>query len=156
MTTGDGQPTRDSAHTLKTVFVMLLAAATLSSCGFSQQTHFVRTDRPVGDRESFFVVIHPGDSWHIGRMIGDRLRRDGFEVAEGETPPAEAQVLVTYEDRWVWDITMYMLSLKVEFRDAATNQLLASSQSFRTSLRRRTPPTIVDEVLGSVFLEEAR
>jgi hypothetical protein len=141
-----------SARVVALVVGLALSLAS-TSCGISQQSHFVRPDRYLGDYESFFVRVHPEDSWGIGRMIGDRLRQQDFRVWEGDTQPADAEVVVIYEDRWIWDITMYLLSLRFELRDADTDELLASSQSFRTSMVRKAPDLMVDEVLRRVLAE---
>jgi hypothetical protein len=153
-----GQPLRrkpeipmDRPPVASSLIAVSLFVTLWSGCGFSQQTHFVRPDRRIGGYENVFVLIHPGDSWKIGQMIGDRLRYEGFRVWESDMQPKEAEVVVLYEDRWMWDLSMYMVSLKIEMREARTNELLASTQSYRTSLLRMSPELMVDEVLDRVL-----
>lgn len=140
---------------LKVALTGLLVAtvACAAGCGYEQRSYFVRPATSVLAFTRFFVTEHPADDWHVGQMIAQRLAAQGKEVSEGplEEKPDDAQIIVTYEDRWMWDITMYMLSLKVDFRDARTNELLATAQSFRTSLYRRAPETVVDEVVSAAF-----
>lgn len=58
---------------------------------------------------------------------------------------------VTYVDKWMWDITMYLLELTVNVRDPQTGFPVAVGDSLHTSLTRKSPPEMVDEVLDNVF-----
>jgi hypothetical protein len=51
----------------------------------------------------------------------------------------------------MWDITMYMLELNVEIRDPRTDYILATGKSSRTSLARKSPEEMVEEVIGEIF-----
>ena len=66
----------------------------------------------------------------------------------------DADILVTYVDRWHWDITMYMLDLRVEVRDPATDYILATSHSTRTSLSRTSPEKMVQEVVDELVRQQ--
>ena len=59
--------------------------------------------------------------------------------------------IVSYEDHWQWDMSMYLITLRIDFRDPETRELLASGQSFRTSLDRKPPVFIVDEIITTMF-----
>ena len=103
--------------------------------------------------KTYYVARHERDKSNVAGMIAEDLRRRGLEAEFGPERSAlrEEKVVVTYEDRWAWDITTYMLSLKVDFRDAKTDELLASVQSYRPSLQRRSPEEMVREVLAEIF-----
>ena len=79
----------------------------------------------------------------------------GFRAIYGadETPPAPVDAIVTYQDKWRWDLSMYMLQLDIQIRDPQTRMLLANGQTMRTSLIRKTPEGMVEEVLTEVFKE---
>ena len=62
-----------------------------------------------------------------------------------------ADVAVTYADKWVWDITMYMVELSINLRDPKTGFPLATGNSFHTSMSRKSPDEMVDEVLHNIF-----
>jgi len=63
---------------------------------------------------------------------------------------------VTYVDKWMWDITMYLLELTITIRDPQTDYPLANGNSYHTSLTRKSPPEMVDEVLGNIFKESGK
>lgn len=129
-----------------------VALVSVAGCGHAQQAHFVSPEARLDPSAQFYVVGHEGDDWQVGHMIARWLEGRGLRVREGprEDLPADADVMVLYEDHWMWDMTMYMLSLKVDLRDARTNVLLASGQSYRTSLYRKSPEEVVGEVLSGV------
>lgn len=72
-----------------------------------------------------------------------------FGIEATTTFPVDA--LVTYQDKWMWDITMYMLQLSIQIRDGKDRTVLATGQSFRPSLVRKSPEGMVNEVLGEIF-----
>jgi hypothetical protein len=51
----------------------------------------------------------------------------------------------------MWDITIYLLELTVTFREPANLQPLAVGNSYHTSLTRKSPDEMVDEVLTNIL-----
>ena len=95
----------------------------------------------------------PNDDSDLEKQISDRLNAMGFQSTFGtdEQPPEPVDAIVIYQDRWMWDITMYMLELTVEVRDPESDYVLASGHSYRTSLARKPPEFMVAEVLEEIF-----
>lgn len=102
---------------------------------------------------TFYVQKLAADGRGVERLIADRLNLMGFRATYGqaETPSAPVDAIVTYQDKWMWDITMYMLQLDIQIRDPQTRMLLANGQAMHTSLIRKTPEGMVEEVLTEVF-----
>jgi hypothetical protein len=123
----------------------------LGGCASTQSNLAPGVD--VTTLQTFFVEKLPADNRGVERMISDDLNLRGFESTYGPALPADSPVdaLVTYQDRWTWDITMYMLRLDVQVRDPQTRRVLASAQSYRPSLQRRSPENMVNEVLNEIF-----
>lgn len=46
---------------------------------------------------------------------------------------------------------MYMIELTISFREPGTDYPLAEGNSYRTSLTRKPPDEMVDEILTNVF-----
>lgn len=87
-------------------------------------------------------------------LLADKLRSKGVNVTTGaETPPADVDAVVTYIDKWMWDITMYMLELTVFIREPKTDFPLAVGNSLHTSLTRLSPKEMVDEVIDNIYKE---
>ena len=51
----------------------------------------------------------------------------------------ESSRFYTYVDRWMWDITLYLLELTVTLRDATNDFSSVVGNSFHTLLNRKSP-----------------
>lgn len=89
----------------------------------------------------------------INGLIADDLRRRGYAVTVAGKQPEETGAVVTYIDRWMWDITMYLFDLTIQIREPDTGIPLATGNSQHGSLTRKSPAKMVDEVMGNIFKE---
>jgi len=101
----------------------------------------------------FYVVKFQPDGRGINMLIRDELQVMGFEAMTGpeNEVPEDAEAIVTYRDNWMWDITMYMIKLKILIHNPETQRLLATGRSYHTSLTRKSPEEMVSEVLSNIF-----
>lgn len=80
-----------------------------------------------------FAVRHqPDDERRLDETIAAALRARGAKVVAGEAEPSD--YVVSYIDRWQWDMRMYLIDLRIDVRDAETNELVATGRSYQTSL----------------------
>lgn len=103
--------------------------------------------------KTFYVRKLPADGRGVERLISERLVAMGKRSTYGAEfkPPQPVDAIVTYQDRWMWDLTMYMLELSIQLRDPQNDVQLASGHSMRTSLVRKSPEEMVKEVLDQIF-----
>jgi hypothetical protein len=103
--------------------------------------------------KTFYVVRMPDDERGVEKLIATRLTTMGYPSTSGDaqTPPSKVDGIVTYNDHWMWDITMYMIRLDIEVRDGSSGAILANGQVMRPSLQRKSPEGMVEEALGVVF-----
>jgi hypothetical protein len=103
--------------------------------------------------KSFYVVQEAGDDHALDKLLSGRLTSMGYSATCGEAPqpPNRVDAIVTYQDRWMWDITMYMIKLDVQLHDGESGAVIARAQSMRPSLQRKSPEAMVQEVLGEIF-----
>lgn len=104
--------------------------------------------------KTFYVVHQPKDGRQLNQMISDKLVMKGYSSTAGPELPKgsyKADSVVTYVDRWMWDITMYLLELTITLREPVNGQPLAVGNSFHTSLTRKSPEEMIDEVLANIF-----
>jgi hypothetical protein len=134
---------------------LLLGSLTLASgCVANRATATASPDVNWTTVKTFYVVRTQGDTRGTENLIRDDLVKRGFSATGGPELPKESykvDAIVTYVDRWMWDITMYMLELTVTIRNPANNFPLASGNSYHTSLARKSPEAMVDEVLTNIF-----
>ncbi|MDH3337544.1 MAG: hypothetical protein OER22_14935 [Gammaproteobacteria bacterium] len=107
--------------------------------------------------DTFYVAKFGPDERGIEAMIAAELNAMGKTATSGADPkpPAPVDAVVTYEDKWMWDMTMYMIELSIDLRDPETNYKFATGRSYRTSLARKKPEAMVAEVLGEIFGTES-
>jgi hypothetical protein len=103
--------------------------------------------------ESFYVTKLGPDERGINKLISDKLVSMGLAATTGlgNDIPSGVDILVEYADKWMWDLTMYMVELTITFRDPETEIPLGSGNSLHTSLTRKSPEEMVDEVLANIF-----
>ncbi|WP_417224670.1 hypothetical protein [Amphritea sp.] len=134
-------------------FIAAIFAVLVTGCSNSQLISDVDPQVDISQMKSFHVVKFEKDNRGIEKLIANRLNSMGLQATSGTnaTPPQPTQVIVEYRDKWMWDITMYMLELNINFRDPETNYQFATGRSYRTSLVRKNPEAMVDEVLTDIF-----
>jgi len=92
-----------------------------------------------------------GEDGSTKRLIADRLRASGFTVTADPEAMGQPDAVVTYVDKWMWDLTMYMIELTITLRDPKTDAMLATGNSYHTSLTRKSQQEMVDEVVGNIL-----
>lgn len=142
---------------MKTIFRTFLALtllANLSGCVNTSLTSEIDPSIQLSDLNSFYVVHQPRDKRSIDQLIAKELTTLGKDATFGGTgpnPEKPVDAVITYEDKWMWDITMYLLELNIELRDPQTNYKFGNGKSYRTSLARKSPEEMVKEVLNKIF-----
>lgn len=104
--------------------------------------------------KTFYVVQQPKDTHGIHKLIRDKLLKDGFIANAGPELPQgsyQTDAVITYVDKWMWDMTLYLLELTITLRDASHGFPLAVGNSYHTSMTRKSPEEMVDEVLTNIF-----
>jgi hypothetical protein len=137
------------------VMILLAAAfAVLSGCYYQYTNSRMLPNTKISADKRYYVVRHANDPRQIDLTLANEMRAMGLHhVSSGleADMPSGTEVVVLYEDRWMWDMTNYLLMLKVQFRDASSNVLIARGQSVRSSLVRKPVEAMVQETLVAIF-----
>lgn len=130
---------------------LLLPLLLLAAC--ATETSSRAPDAHLSRLKTFYVARLPADHRGIQKLISARLRQLGYQSTWGDarTPASPVDAIVTYQDRWMWDITMYMIRLDVQVRDSKTGAILAYGEVMRPSLQRKSPEGMVEQTLGEIF-----
>ena len=136
---------------LKLVVLLGLVATLTTGCAVNRATGSVDPSANLSSLKTMYVKKLPDDD-NTYTLIADKLRSKGVTVSTGsEAPPSNVDAVVTYIDKWMWDITMYMLELTITIRDPKTDFPLATGNSFQTSLTRLSPKEMVNEVVDNIY-----
>jgi hypothetical protein len=106
----------------------------------------------LGVIKNYYVVHYSSDNSKVNELIRDNLIARGYQATTGDAhaTPADVDAVLTYQDKWMWDITMYMLQLDMQIRNPKTDIPLATGMAMHTSLCRRSPKEMVQEVLDEI------
>jgi hypothetical protein len=133
--------------------LILVLAAGLLFAGCANMASNVAPGADLSKVKKIYVVHLAPDGRGVNRVIADQLNMMGYQATTGEasTIPEGVDATLTYQDKWMWDITMYMIQLSVQLREPKTDIALATAQSYRPSLQRKTPEGMANEVLTELF-----
>lgn len=133
--------------------VAILGLLTLLNTGCTNlSTGNVTAGTNLPALKTMYVKHYADDNAAVNVMIADKLRTKGVYVTTGDKePPSDVDGVVTYVDKWMWDITMYMLDLTITIRDNKSEALLATGNSRHGSLTRKSSLEMVDEVVNSIY-----
>lgn len=131
---------------------LLFLALSLVGCA-NRATARVDPTADLKSMKTMHVVKISDETAGISTLIADDLRKRGYTVTTGTEKPSTVDAVVTYVDKWMWDMTMYLLELTVTIREPKTDFPLATGNSLHGSLTRKSPPEMVEEVMGNIFKE---
>jgi LmbE family N-acetylglucosaminyl deacetylase len=84
----------------------------------------------------YFVENHGGDHRNLEQITAKVIKARGIMVTAGGPgqQPANATFVVTYVDRWAWDMRTYLRDIRIEVRNAKTGAIVADARSYQGSL----------------------
>jgi len=139
-----------------TKYLSLILILTLSGCSVNRAKSTIMPSANLHQVKTIYVKRFVPDQRGINTIITNKLNRMGYKTTTGGVIPENVDAVVTYKDKWMWDLTMYMLELTINVREPKTNYPLASGNSYHTSLTRLSPEEMVSEVLTNIFNKEVK
>ena len=134
------------------ILALSVCVATLAGgCAVNRATATADPALRWNDIRTMHVKKLEGDDAGLHLVIAKKFSASGFAVTADPAAPAKPDAVVTYVDHWMWDITMYMIELTVTVRDAKSDLPLATGNSYHTSLSRKSPQEMVDEVVDNIL-----
>jgi hypothetical protein len=141
-------------------FILLSSAAAVllsfgSGCAVNRATANRIGDANLGKVKKIYVGKLAPDKRNLNTMIMEQFIKNGYEATTGPENeiPAGVDAVATYRDKWMWDITNYMLELTITLREPGTQMQLAVGNSYHTSLTRKSPEGMVTEVVTNLVKE---
>ncbi|WP_323816378.1 hypothetical protein [Cellvibrio sp. NN19] len=140
---------------LRIVFAFLFVSF-LSGCAVNKMDAQIYPDQDLSKINSFYVVKLDADDRGVNDLIAKKLTAVGKQATTGAVSdtPAQVDAVVTYTDKWMWDITMYMIELTVVIQDPKDKFPIAKGYSMHTSLTRLSPEEMVDEVITNIYKKQ--
>lgn len=132
-------------------WLVMAALISLSGCAVNRATATVEPNANLAAIKRVHVVKHANDSRDVNKLIAERLGEMGMTATTSADKQTDVDAIVTYIDKWMWDITMYLLELTIIVRDPVTEFPKATGNSLHTSLTRLPPKEMVKEVTGNIW-----
>ncbi len=131
--------------------LLLVLACLFAGCTSYSARQTPGTD--LGTRERFFVRSNLNDSHAVDRHIATALSARGRTVEYGPLTmmPADAQVVVEYEDKWVWDFGEHLVALQISLRDPKSGKPLANTFFTARMTMIRNPADVVARMVGELL-----
>lgn len=133
------------------IVAAMLGLVALAGCAVNRATATADETLRWESIKTLHVKQLEGEDGSTKKLIAEKLRASGFTVTADPEPTGQADAMVTYVDKWMWDITMYMIELTITLRDPKTDYPIATGNSYHTSLTRKSQKEMVDEVVDNIL-----
>ena len=131
------------------------AAAVLLTACVGNTSGQLTLARDVANQGTYYVQRQPADERDLASLIAKNMQGRAMRATAGpeSAKPADVTYLVTYVDKWMWDMRMYLYDLRIEVRDAKDQSILGYGQSMQSSLKAmgQTHEDVIDTALDQLF-----
>ena len=136
------------AFVVSLALLLVLAGCTSGAARFAEPLPGSR----LAEMRRFYVQHQPDDPREIHLAIREELRALGLQADAGEgRQTGDYDAVVSYVDRYVWDVSMYCIQLTIYIRDTRTGYITATGWSWRPSIVRKTPQGHARLILSELF-----
>jgi hypothetical protein len=100
-----------------------------------------------------YVEHRLADNHRVDEEIVAELKTLGYDASCGvlTMKPDGVDAIITYEDRWTWDFTTYLIELNLAMRDARVEKQVAQGYFHQAPLVIKSSKEVIREVLTKLF-----
>ncbi|CZE47475.1 hypothetical protein [Campylobacter geochelonis] len=138
---------------VKNVGVLCILLFIFTGCSIVSQEAYVVPNSYKENTKTYYVEHLITDKNDLNKLIEKAIIKNGFSVVNNHK---QADVIVTYIDRWFWDMGNYLILLKIQFRDSKNKFPMIVGENARTSFARKEPEFMVDELIKVMFEKQNR
>ncbi len=135
-------------------FSILAIAVALGGC-VANKAGNLSLSREVADQSTYYVERQPKDERNLAATIAERMQARGLKATaeQAGAPRPQCDYVVSYTDRWMWDMRMYLYDLRIDLRDAKDQSVVGFGQSMQSSLEAmgKSYEDIIDIALNELF-----
>lgn len=136
---------------MKNLLFMLIVGIFLTGCGRFEKHSYVLPSALKDSMQSYYVEPLSTDTRELDLLITNALIKYGVKVLNN---PKDADIIVTYIDRWIWDLTTFMVDLKIQFRDSLDRFPVIFGETKRNSLARKEASVMVNELIDEMMMKK--
>jgi len=107
-------------------------------------------------RKQFYVESELADGHNLHVTIAEDLRAMGYNATSGflTMMPKDADTIVSFQSRWTWDFSTYLIELDMQIRDAKTGKILATVSHHRPGVGGTSTEVLLKRVLTEIIGEK--
>lgn len=111
------------------------------------------SESSIAKLKSFYIRKDEENDDNLGQDIADELNSRGYKtyVGTSASAPARVDAVISYADKWVWDITKYMFSLELRVSEPRFPAVYAIAKTTRSSLARKSQKVMVQETVAKLL-----
>jgi len=105
------------------------------------------------DVRKIYVQTVEGDGYNVDGIIAQQLKSMGYTAVVGAAakPSQQMDVILTYNDQWSWDMSVFLFKLTIKVRDPLSGKLITAGEVRRTSFARTSAEEMARELLEELF-----
>jgi hypothetical protein len=141
---------------MKKLAPLCLVSLLAASC---EVTIAIEVEPSLQTKQRFAVVRQPREFEPVSNSIRDALSDFGVQaivVGSLSEVPSDCDAVASYVDRWMWDLSMYLLELSVTIRDSKTQEIIGAGRLYRTSLVRRSHQRMAQQLIHAMLSKYSR
>ncbi len=133
--------------------ILLLLAILGLATGCSSLASWKDPAAQLQNRKHFFVESELADGRNLHAVIAEELRARGYNATSGPLTmiPKDTDTLVSFQSRWTWDFTTYLIALDLQLRDPKTGKILATVSYHRPALGGTSTNDLIQHVLTTIL-----
>ena len=139
------------------VLALVTLSAVSAGCASTNVSRFQMPGTDLSALENVRVTrpAQGSPDFELHRHIVTELEKRGLAVVSGSDDVAGSRVdaVFNYKADWHWDITTYLLELRVALYAPDDGTLIAQAQSLQTSLVRKSNEEVVARAVAKLFDE---
>lgn len=130
-----------------------LTLVLLLATGCSSMSSYLETGVNISNYKHLYVEHKLADARGVDTLIAQDFRNRGYDISYGPLTlmPRQTDAIISYDDRWDWDFTYYLLQLTVTIRDARTGRTVANVKDIRPSISGKTPVQMIHESVSKIL-----
>lgn len=136
------------------LILSMLLAVFICAAGCSTLETDNPTNRDLGKLNNFYVIQQEGSD--LDGAIDNALLFMKRNAVSGSSDkiPMNVDAIITFEGNWYWDMSMYLLRLKIQLHDPQTRTIIAEGICYHPSLERESPQDMAYEIFLKLFNEK--
>lgn len=138
--------------------LIVLVLITLSGCSHNSVKVVPYSTINMNSENVFYVIVDSKNQRNLDKLIIATLIKQGYKASSGkkENIPNEATVLITYEDKWMWDMRSFLSTFNVKFRNHLDEYPIIVGEALRASFAENTDEKVIVPSIISMMINKIK